>query len=97
MIIPEQSGQIIKSPPVRLSRSSRRSLFVERPLPVWRTLRRLRIAVCPYPNCKLYTVAYSINIDGSAGDAIGPKRRPGNVRSRAAVGGIADINPACTP
>lgn len=39
-------------------------------MPSWEKCRDIRIAGCPYDNCKRYSVAFKVNEDGSAGDAI---------------------------
>lgn len=36
----------------------------------WKDLQRIRIATCPWLNCKHYTSVFSVNYDGSIGEAI---------------------------
>lgn len=44
--------------------------FVWRPVPDWRTARRLRIAGCPWLGCRNYTVVYEVLPDGGYGEVI---------------------------
>lgn len=44
--------------------------FVDRKLPHWKILQRLRFAGCPYENCKKYTIVYRILDDGAVGNVL---------------------------
>lgn len=58
--------------PAVLARGSGPLWFTEIALATadWRELRRIRIATCPYLNCKHYTSVFTVNVDGSIGKPI---------------------------